>query len=316
MPSVRARLLAVAVAALRVHTTFDGPERIRRAVAGDRRRGPTPPPAKVRAGFSVREEELSGHRVHVVAPRDGAPSTRRVLYLHGGGWTLSITDPHWGLIAKLARRLDCAVIVPGFPLAPEHTARETFAMLLPLYAELAARADEGELTVMGDSSGGNLALSLAMQARTAGLPQPARLVLLSPCVDATFGDPGLARLDRRDPILPARGLPELGRVYAGDLDVRDPVVSPLFGTLAGLAPIAVFTGTRDVLNVDAHRLREKAERAGIPLAWHEFPGMLHVWPLFPIPEAADALERVAAFVTTEPVTVLGTGKEVRRSARE
>ncbi|MFD9966077.1 alpha/beta hydrolase [Amycolatopsis sp. NPDC058986] len=300
MPSIRARLLAAAVAALRVHTVFDGPERTRRSIAGDRRKGPTAPSAKIRARFSVHEEEFSGHRVHVVAPREGGSRTRRVLYLHGGGWTMSITDPHWGLIATLARRLDCAVTVPSFPLAPEHTARETFAMLLPFYADLAARTGEGELTVMGDSSGGNLALSLAMQARAAGLPQPARLVLLSPCVDATFGDPEIARLDRRDPILPARGLPGLGRAYAGDLDVRDPVVSPLFGTLDGLPPIAIFTGTRDVLNADAHRLREKAERAGIPLAWHEYPEMLHVWPLFPIPEARHALDHIEAFVTASP----------------
>ncbi|TCO56062.1 alpha/beta hydrolase [Actinocrispum wychmicini] len=299
MPSIRARLLAAAVAALRVQKMFDGPERIRRSVAGDRRKGPAAPSAKVRERFSVREEEFSSCRVYTVAPRDGDSPARRVLYLHGGGWTMSITEPHWGLIAKLARRLDCAVTVPLFPLAPEHTARDTFAMLLPFYADLAA---QGELTVMGDSSGGNLALSLAMQARSAGMPQPARIVLLSPAPDATFSNPELARLDHRDPILPARGLPELGRVYAGDLDVRDPVVSPLFGMLTGLPPTAIFTGTRDILNADAHRLREKATRAGVPVAWHEYPDMLHVWPLFPIPEATHALEQIAAFITTAPTT--------------
>jgi hypothetical protein len=99
-----------------------------------------------------------------------------------------------------------------------------------------------------------------------------------------------------------RGAPEVARLYAGDLDVRAPLVSPLFGSLEGLAPLAVFTGTRDILNTDAHQLKAKAARARIPLAWFEYPGMLHVWPLFPIPEAKRAIRQIAAFVLAEPVT--------------
>ncbi|MBP2327808.1 acetyl esterase/lipase [Kibdelosporangium banguiense] len=296
MPSVRAHLLSVLVRMGRVRNTFDGAERIGRSVASDRTKGPATPSAKFMARFSVRETEFAGRRVHVVGPRSGHVR-RRVLYLHGGGWVLSISDPHWGMVGKLAERLDCSVTVPMFPLAPEHHAREMFAMLLPLYAKLVAEASVGGLTVMGDSTGGNLALSLVMQARAQGLPQPDRLVLISPCLDVGFTDPATDALDRKDPISPARGARELGRMYAGDYDLSDPVVSPLFGSLDGLAPIAIFTGTRDILNADAHRLKQLAAESGIPLIWHEYPGMLHVWPLFPLPEASRALDQITTFIT-------------------
>ncbi|MGW5106494.1 alpha/beta hydrolase fold domain-containing protein [Nocardia sp. NPDC004123] len=292
MSSVRAHLMMCAMRVLCVRRGLDGDERIRRSIAADRRKGPAVPSAALRARLDVREEEFEGHGVYVLGPRSGQPR-RRVLYLHGGGWARPITDPHWETIAKLVELLDCSVTVPMYPLAPEHTAREIFAWLISLYAD---RASGDELALMGDSSGGNLALSLAMQARDRGLPAPARLVLLSPLVDATVSDPVIDELDRIDPIIPARGLRVLTRMFAGDLDLSDPVVSPLFGSLDGLPPIALFSGTREILSADAHRLWSKATALGFPLTWHEYPGMPHVWPLFPIPEARRALDEIAAFV--------------------
>ena len=149
---------------------------------------------------------------------------------------------------------------------------------------------------MGDSAGGNLALSLVVQATANGVPRPAGLVLLSPCLDASLSDPAITALDHTDPIVPAHGAAELARMYAGTLDTHDPVVSPLFADLNGLPPIALFTGTHEILNSDARRFRQRADHSGVPLSWHEYPAMLHVWPLFPIPEARRALDEIAAFV--------------------
>jgi acetyl esterase/lipase len=295
--------MSAAVKVLRVKRVFDGADQVHRSIAADRRKGPAEPPAKLRARFSVREQEVAGRRVYLVGPQDH-PTTRHVLYLHGGGWVLSIMPPHWTLVGQLVEQLDCTVIVPLYPLAPEHSAQDVLAMLLPFYAQTAAEVGARNLTVMGDCTGGNVALSLAMQARDRKLPQPARLVLISPTLDATFTDPAIPALDRTDPILSRRGAPEVARLYAGELDVRDPMISPIFGSLEGLAPLAVFTGTRDILNADAHQLKDKAARARIPLAWFEYPGMLHVWLLFPIPEARRAIRQIAEFVLDETVADL------------
>jgi acetyl esterase/lipase len=166
-------------------------------------------------------------------------------------------------------------------------------MLLPFYEQLVKEIGGAEhLTIMGDSAGGDLALSLAMQARDAKLPLPANLVLLSPGMDFSFTDPKQPALDRIDPILDLEGARKLGHMYAGALDVHDPVVSPLYGSLQGLPPMVVFTGTRDLVNPDAHRLQAKAKEAGVPLQLFEYPGMVHVWMLFPMPEASRVLGQI------------------------
>jgi acetyl esterase/lipase len=76
----------------------------------------------------------------------------------------------------------------------------------------------------------------------------------------------------------------------------DPKISPLFGSLMGLPPIHVFAGTRDMLNLDAHRLRAKAAQDGAALSLHEYEGMFHAWPLAPIPEARQAINEMKMLI--------------------
>jgi monoterpene epsilon-lactone hydrolase len=62
--------------------------------------------------------------------------------------------------------------------------------------------------------------------------------------------------------------------------------------------LAVFTGTMDLLHTDAVRLMEKARAAGHPIEYHEKPGLFHVWMGAPIPEAKEALDAAARFLTS------------------
>ena len=149
---------------------------------------------------------------------------------------------------------------------------------------------------MGDSAGGGLALALAQSFRDEGHPQPARIVLISPWLDVTMTEPRLEHQDARDPYLGATGLAEAGRRYAGPLDESDPRVSPLNGSMEGLAPIAVFIGTRDVLLPDARRLRKAAAAADVPIDYHEHDGMIHNWPMRRLPEAHQALTQLTHFI--------------------
>jgi acetyl esterase/lipase len=164
-----------------------------------------------------------------------------------------------------------------------------------LFRELAARGDGGPV-VMGDSAGGGLALAVAQQLRDAGGTPPDRLVLLSPWLDVTCSHPDQPALARLDRMLGIPGGRVLGRWYAGARAVDDPLASPLFGDLRGLPPIQVFSGTHDVLNPDARRLRDLAARAGATCDLREYPGMFHVWVLLSIPEAKRAFAELAAFL--------------------
>jgi acetyl esterase/lipase len=89
-----------------------------------------------------------------------------------------------------------------------------------------------------------------------------------------------------------------GRLYAGELDSTDPLVSPLYADLTGLAPIVMFSGTHDIHNPEARDFAARARDAGIPLDYHEEPGGQHVYPLLPTAEGASARALITALIDT------------------
>ncbi len=121
-------------------------------------------------------------------------------------------------------------------------------------------------------------------------------MLFAPWLDLTTTDPGIADRESHDPFLSGPGLREAARLYTDGLDQRDPRVSPLFGDLSGLAPISVFTGTRDVLLTDSRRLRDRIRATGADVDYEEYPGMFHGWILQNLPEARHATDRVSELV--------------------
>ena len=64
----------------------------------------------------------------------------------------------------------------------------------------------------------------------------------------------------------------------------------------------MFTGTRDILNPDARRVRAQALEAGTEVDFHEYPGMFHNWTMQPIPEGRRARRQLYEFVGKKETT--------------
>jgi monoterpene epsilon-lactone hydrolase len=242
---------------------------------------------------AVRRQERQGWPVYSVEALGAPPASRTVLYFHGGAYINEITRAHWSLAARMASETSCRCLLPIYPLG----ARAGAARVVATAAEIAAEAIEetGDLAVAGDSAGGGLALAVSLDLRDRGL-RPARIILLSPWLDARTNQPEQPALERRDAMLAAAGLREAARTYACGLPLDDPRVSPLNGRLAGLPPIIVFTGTHDILNPDSHRLQERCSESGVSCKLVEAAGMPHVYPLMPTPEGRAARRRLFEFL--------------------
>ncbi len=250
------------------------------------------PKRAFRARYDFRVDDAFGHPCYTLAPRTGERAhAPRILYLHGGCYTYEITGFHWDFLGKLVDALGATITVPIYPLAPEHDHAEAFAMLEPLADRLLA-IEPGRVVVMGDSAGGGLALALATRTAT---PKPRAVILLSPWVDIALADPAIDAFEARDPMLGRGGLVAAGAMWANGSDPMDPRVSPIHASFAGLPPITIFIGGRELLLPDAHRLRDRLIDAGITVTLHEEPSMFHVWPLVVVlPEAKRALTHIVA----------------------
>lgn len=242
-------------------------------------RQPSPfgPPAKL-PGVDVSMSRRAGWPVYTVVPAGARPSGS-VVYLHGGGWVNEIVRQHWKLIAQIAVESRTTVVVPIYPLIPVGTAATVVAETVDIALE--SRERYGDVRLAGDSAGGQISLSAAQVLRDSHGVTLSRTVLISPAADLTWSNPRIPEVQPDDPWLAVPGGHYLSSVWRGDLELTNPLVSPLFGDLAGLGPVVIFSGTRDILNPDASLLASKLKEAGVEVEYHEQPGGLHDYPLLP-----------------------------------
>jgi len=258
------------------------------------RPAPYAPPRRLdrKVAFSV--ETRHGWTCYSVVPPNAPKPTQQVLYVHGGGFIREIIPMHWSLIAKIATKVPAEVTAPIYPLAPHSTASQTVPIATDIAGELIAHNGAHNVTLMGDSAGGNIVLGIAQTLRDRGLPQPRQLVLISPVLDVSKSNPAITSIARYDRVGNVASSVAHGRLYAGELDIKDPLVSPLYADLTGLAPMAVFSGTHDINNPEAREFADRARDAGIPLDYYEEPGGQHVYPLLPTAEGASARALITA----------------------
>lgn len=220
---------------------------------------------------------------------------RLLVYFAGGSYTDDPHSVHWDLLDTLAQETGLMILVPLYPKLPEADAEASYEALQALYDEAIAPEEPAELLFMGDSAGGGMALSFAMQLRDAGLNGPDRLILLSPWLDVTLTNPDIPLYEAKDPSLDAEQLRRLGTLWAGSLSAADPIVSPLYGNLEDLGRITLYTGTAELLFPDIMALDAALTEAGIDHDTVVQEGMFHIWPLFfryHIPESIQTVDEL------------------------
>lgn len=234
----------------------------------------------------VRSER--GWPVYHVRPAANPDTKHCVVFLHGGGYVNEIVRAHWKLIGYLVRQAQVRFIVPIYPLVPHATAQDVVPGTGELLRKVLEDAGAARVSVLGNSAGAGLAVAAAQWLRDVGDCQPDSLILISPGLDFTLSHPEQLAIAQRDPINDIAGTLELGRLYAGDLPVTHPYVSPLRGNFHGLAPMLVFAGTLDLLYPDSVELAAKAGAVGVPVDLHLCKDQPHNYAGMPTPEGRAA----------------------------
>lgn len=250
------------------------------------------------AGGVVRERRsLAGVPCEWLRPR-GAEARRRVLYLHGGAYLIGSPATHRAITTHLARRCAAEVCAVDYRRAPEHpfpAARDdALAVCLAL---LEAGHSPRRLLLAGDSAGGHLALSLALELKARGLPLPAGLLLFSPWTDLSCQR--LHTPEAGDPLLSRAWLESAVRLLLpADAEPGSAALSPLHADLAGLPPLLVQVGEDELLRDDSLRLAQRAGEQGVVVRLQRYAGCWHVFQAHAgvLASADRALDEAAAFV--------------------
>jgi len=232
-----------------------------------------------------------------LVPRNPRPGI--VLYVHGGGFVSCSAATHRPIAAALARLTQRRVFSVDYRLAPE-------ARLPAAQHDIAAAYDSvirsgvpsPEIALVGDSAGGNLVLSLAVQLRESGAPAPACIAVFSPWTDLTGRSPSLQANVMRCAMFHPENIHDFAAAALGTGPPGNPLFSPVYADLHSLPPVLLHVGSTELLLDDARRVHDRIRQSNGESFLHVYDDVPHCWQmLFPfVPEAIDSMRETATFI--------------------
>ncbi|MCH7727661.1 MAG: alpha/beta hydrolase [Planctomycetes bacterium] len=227
-----------------------------------------------------------------------------VVYFHGGGWVIGSIETHDGYCRSLANAASAIVVSVDYRLAPEHrfpaAAEDAYEATRWASDNIVATGGQtGQLSVAGDSSGGNLAAVVALMARDRSGPPITSQALIYPITDHDFDTASYVSFADGH-YLTRETMIWFWDLYCGDDADRDHAyLSPLHADdLRGLPPALVLTAECDPLCDEGEAYAEQLRAADVEVTLSRYDGMIHGFTrrLNLFDKAQDALEEVAAFV--------------------
>jgi acetyl esterase len=220
-------------------------------------------------------------RLRLYWPDKAAPLPA-IVYYHGGGHVIGSLDTHDLVARNLCAGAEALVVSVDYRMGPEHrfpaAVEDSFAALKWVHANAKELgADPNRIGVHGDSAGANLAAVVALMARDAGGPRLRLQSLVYPVADYGLVGDSYDKYAQGYGLLTRESMVWFRNHYLrSPRDAEDWRASPINApSLGNVAPAVVITAECDVLHDDGERYTEALHRAGVPVEYKEYPGMIH-----------------------------------------
>jgi monoterpene epsilon-lactone hydrolase len=255
-------------------------------------------------GTTLEPVEVGGVTCYWVKPKEITPENggKLLVHVHGGAFVQNsglASTTEGSLLAAMGKILTLSV---DYRMPPDHPFPAAPDDVLAVWKALLEERKAGDMVMGGTSAGGGLIMTTMLRSKQEKIPMPAAIFLGTPgAILAETGDSLFtnAEIDHQLGRYAGRMKASL-ELYAGDRDLRDPMVSPYYGDLSGFPPTILVTGTRDMLLSATVLTHRKLRRSGVEAALHVFEGMSHADYLFAFPasESVEALQEVVKFFAT------------------
>jgi acetyl esterase len=272
-----------------------------RALAASRAAVPPPPVASAEDGKVKGAAGFLQARVY----RMGTGKSPTVVFFHGGGWVAGDLETHDRQARWLAIETGAVVVSVDYRRPPEvrfpGAFEDAFAAVRDVVERIAEfGGDPNRIGVAGDSAGGNLAATVAIACRDAGIKLAAQL-LVYPVTNAFGGFTDEAenarfpsRAENADGYFLTRATMQwfCGHYLDDPTHGTDWRVSPLRAKdLAGVAPAVVTTAWFDPLRDEGAAYADALVNAGVAVKYHPGEGLIHGY--FGLGEASEVAKAEA-----------------------
>jgi acetyl esterase/lipase len=208
-------------------------------------------------------------------------TNKLLVYLHGGAFVSGPAKHHWDAFEKIAIQTNFTVWMCNYPKAPEHKIQEISNNIDHVFELASTCFKDQNIVFMGDSVGATLIIALVQRLIKRGIGLPSKLILISPVMDASFENPLIDILENKDPMLSKKGVMSAKAMCAGNLNLKDSMISPIYDSLEGFPETVLFMAENDITQPDQELFAHKLKASKVKHKVYFGRAMPHIWPLLP-----------------------------------
>jgi acetyl esterase/lipase len=227
--------------------------------------------------LTITRDMIAGVAVHRVVPNDVVLGKGLFIYVHGGAYVFGGGDASVGEGVLIAARSGITAISIDYRMPPDDPHPAAVTDLEMVYRALLETHDATNIGMGGTSAGGGLSMAAVHHFKALGLPIPGALYLGTPWADLTKTGDTMFTLEGIDRVLVTYDgiLEAAALLYADGEDLKDPLLSPVYGDLAGFPATYLVTGTRDMFLSDTVRVHRKLRNSGVEADLNVYEGLSH-----------------------------------------
>ena len=251
-----------------------------------RSKGQDPEALKRQLGVTTKDVSYPGAAgdmlpARIYTPEGAATGLPVILYIHGGGWVIGDLDSYDATPRALAAKTKALVVSVHYRLAPEHRFPAAHDDTAAAYAWMLKQAagwggDPERAAIVGESAGGNMAITTAMAARDKSLTAPRHVVAVYPVAGTNFDSPSYIANANAKPLNLAAMRWFFDHTVRGREDLSDPRLDLVRAAdLKGLPPVTVITADIDPLKAEGATLAARIDEAGGAVALKNYDGVTH-----------------------------------------
>jgi acetyl esterase/lipase len=262
---------------------------------------PTIPAMAERLHVKIEPSTMDGVKVFVVTPDEVPPENRNrlLIHIHGGCYVLFPGEAGATEAITMAGLEHFKVVSVDYRMPPEAYFPTAVDDVLTVLKAAEKTTDPKNIAIFGTSAGGALTLEVILRAKEKGVPLPGAISAGTPMSDVTKTGDSFYTNELVDNVLVSRdGFCDAATVvYAKGHDLKDPLLSPVYGDMHGFPPAILTTGTRDLLLSNTVRSHRALRAAGVEAQLEVYEGQSHAQYQFDdrLPETAVAFGEIAAF---------------------
>ena len=254
-----------------------------------------------RLKVKVEKTTIAGVRAFIVTPETIAAENRnrQLIHMHGGCYVLNPGEAGLPEAIFMAGFGHIKVISVEYRMPPEAYFPAALDDGITVYKAALKDMPAKNMAFFGTSAGGALVLEMVLKAKELGLPMPGAIASGTPMSDVTkVGDTFYTNAMVDNVLVSPDGFCDAGAiVYANGHDMKDPLLSPVYGDMKGFPPTILTSGTRDLLLSNTVRVHRKLREAGVEASLQVYEGMSHAHYLRDdtAPETREVFKEIATF---------------------